>query len=143
MGGRGARSRTNAELPISVLQRGTIKPYIIDFDQHKRFYVFSDESIVDEFIKSVYECFLPDGEQYKIMGYAEIINYQPSKINESRSIGIWLTNVYSTTHFNSYVSCEIGNQILKIIIVNGETGSSWIFKRFNRLQITFNPKNNN
>ena len=74
------------------------------------------------------------------MGYSEIINYHPREINESKSTRTWLTNVYSATHFNSYVRDKIGNRILKRIIVNSETGSSWIFKRINRFQITFTPK---
>lgn len=57
--------------------------------------------------------FLPDSGQYKIMGYSEIINYQPREINESKSTRTWLTNVYSATHFNSYVRDKIGNRILK------------------------------
>lgn len=56
-----------------VLQWGTIKQYTKNLDQHKTFYDLFDESIVDEFIKSVYECFSPDDDQYKIMGYDEII----------------------------------------------------------------------
>ena len=117
-------------------------PNFINFDQHKNFYDFSNESIVDEFLKSVYGRFLPDGDQCKIMRYAEIINYQPSKIVESKSTRMWFTNVYTATHFNSFIRGEIGYEILKRIIVNGETGNSWIFKRFNRLQITFSSKRN-
>lgn len=58
------------------------------------------------------------------MGYAKIINYQPNKVVDAKSTRIWLTNVYIATNFSSYVRGEIGNQILKRIIVNGETGSS-------------------
>ena len=69
------------------------------------------------------------------MGYPEIINYQPGEV-DSKSTRMWLTNVYNATHFNYYIRGEISKQILKRIILNGEAGSSWIFKRFNRLQIT-------
>ena len=58
------------------------------------------------------------------MGYAKIINYQSNKVVDAKSTRIWLTNVYIATNFSSYVRGEIGNQILKRIIVNGETGSS-------------------
>lgn len=66
-------SGTNSQLPMIVLQWGTIKQYTKNLDQHKTFYDLFDESIVDEFIKSVYERFSPDDDQYKIMGYDEII----------------------------------------------------------------------
>ena len=75
------------------------------------------------------------------MGYAEIINYQPGEV-EIKSSRMWLTNVYIATHFNFYIRDKIGKQILKRIILNDETGSSWIFKRFNRLQGIFTFKKN-
>ena len=115
---------------------------MINFDQHRTFYDFFDESIVNEFLTSVYQRSVPDGEQYKIMGYAEIIYYQPGEV-DSKSTRMWLTNVYNATHFNSYVRDEISKQILKRIILNGKAGSSWIFKKFNRLQIIFTSKKNN
>ena len=130
------------QLPVNVIKLGPITQYRINFDQHEKFYDFFDESIVNEFLRTGYERFVPDGEQYNIMGYAEIINYQPSEV-DSKSMRMWLTNVYTPSHFNLYVRDEIGKQILKRIILNGTTGSSWIFKRFNRLQIIFTSKKNN
>ena len=130
------------QLSMSIIRLGPITQYRINIDQHKKFYNFFYESIFNEFLTNVYECFVPDGEQYKIMGCAEIINYQPGEV-EIKSSRIWLTNVYTATHFNFYLRDEIGKQILKRIILNGETGSSWIFKRFNRLQVIFTSKNNN
>ena len=73
--------------------------------------IFFDESIVDEFLKFVYERFFRDGYQYKIMEYTEIINYQPRETAEAKSNRIWLTNVFTATHFNSYVRSKMGNQI--------------------------------
>ena len=75
------------------------------------------------------------------MGYCEIVNYYPQP--DLKGAWLWLTNFYTVIHFNSYVRGEISNQILKRIIVNGETGSSWIFKRCNSLQVTFSSTKNN
>ena len=69
------------------------------------------------------------------------MNYNPQA--DLKCARLWLTNVNTATHFNSYVRGEISNQILKRIIVNGETGSNWIFKRFNRLQVTISSTKNN
>ena len=124
---------------MNIISLAPITQYRINFDQYKKFYDFFDESIVNEFLTNVYERFVPDGEQYKIMGYAQIINYQPGEV-ETKSSRMWLTNVYTATHFNFYIKDEIGKQILKRNILNGETGSSWIFKRFNRLQVIFTSK---
>ena len=51
-----------------------------------------------------------------------------------------LTNVYHGQHFNQYIRGRIKKDILKRVIVNGSTGSSWIFKRFNKLQIIVTDK---
>ena len=45
------------QLPMNVPHQRKIKQYTIHFDQHKNFYDFFDEGIVDKFLKSVYECF--------------------------------------------------------------------------------------
>ena len=78
--------------------------------------------------------FVPAGE-INIQGYAELINQQQGEIITSENERVWLTNVYTTKHFNRYVRGALKNEILKRLILNGETGSSWTFKRFQRLQI--------
>ena len=70
-----------------------------------------------------------------IQGYVELINYQQTKIVNPENTRVWLTNVFKGCHFNPYIRGEIKKEILKRIIINGATGSSWIFKRFNNLQI--------
>ena len=84
---------------MNVLHQGKIKQYKINFDQHKNFYDFFVEGIANKFIKSVYERFLPDGERYKIVGYCEIVNYNPQAHLQSARLS--LKNVYTATHFNS------------------------------------------
>lgn len=51
----------------------------------------------------------------------------------------WLTNTISAKSFNDYVKNELSNGILKRIIVNGQTGSSWFFKQFKRLTVIVSP----
>ena len=48
---------------------------------------------------------------------------------------MWLTNAFNSKHFNDFVRGEIRDEITKRIIVNGQTGSSWHFKRFERLSV--------
>ena len=117
-----------------MLKRGPITYFRVNFNQHKNFYNFFEENIVDDFIDSVYVRFVPPGE-IKIQGYAELINQQQSEIITSENKRVWLTNVYTAKHFNPYVRGALKNEILKRLIINGETGSSWTFKRFQRLQI--------
>ena len=67
------------------------------------------------------------------------INYESGEIINLKYTRVWLTHVYTARHFNSYVRGEIKNDILKRVIFNGGSGSRWIFKRFNRLQIMVTP----
>lgn len=96
-------------------------------------------SIIEGFVKAVYDRFIPGQHEYKIQGYAEINNYQPGETIDNTSTRTWMTSVYSVRRFYSFVMSEITNQILERIILYGETGSSWIFKSFNRLTVTFSP----
>ena len=92
---------------------------------------------VDDFIFSVERKFVTNGK-VKVQGSVELINYQPAEsdvIIELESRRIWLTNVYTCVFFNDYVKEKIREGFMKRIIINGITGSSWHFKRFERLSV--------
>ena len=125
-------SRMNQQLPVNVLRRGPVKYFSINYQQHKN--DFFQESVTDDFLQAVYNNFVSNNE-YKIQGYAEITNQQQEDFIVSESTRVWLTNTFTTHHFNPYVRGSIKIEILKRVIVNGMTGSSWCFKRFQRLTI--------
>ena len=127
-------SRLKKQLPINVLRRDPIKHFSINYNQHKNFYNFFQESIVDDFLEAVYACFTLDDE-YKIQGYPKIINQHQGESTISQSTRVWMTNVYTAKYFNPYVRGAIKNDIVKRVITNGESGSSWVFNRFKSLQI--------
>ena len=66
-------NRGNGQLPLNILRRGPITYYTISYQEHKNFYDFFIE--IEDFLNSVYSMFNPDRD-YKIQGYAEIINQQ-------------------------------------------------------------------
>ena len=125
-------------LPINILKRGSITYFSINFTQHKNFYDFFKSDVVDDFLQSVYESYHP--QKNKIKGFFEIINKQRGEaiLEDNRA---WLTNLFITKHFNTFIRTEIKNKIIKRIIVNGQSGSSWFFKRFERLSIITTPAN--
>ena len=131
--------RRTQQLPISVLRRGPIFYYSINFDQHKKFYDFYDEEIVDDFLNSVYERFV-SGKNVHFQGYVEIANYQQTVIVNLESNRVWLADVFKGSHFNQYIRKETKNNILKKVIISCETGSSWVFKRFSKFQIIATDK---
>ena len=68
-------SRMNQQLPVSVVTRGPVTYFSINYNGHKKFYDFFQEDVVDDFLQGVYNRFNP-GDEYKFQGYAEIINQQ-------------------------------------------------------------------
>ena len=124
-----------SKLPLNILNCGGIIHYSIDFSQHKNFYDFLSSDIIDAFLDSVYEVYRPLKE-HKFQGYAEITNQEKLEvileINE-------LSNSFTSKHFNDFVRGEIRGGITKRIIVDGQSGSSWHFKRFERLRVIVVP----
>ena len=128
-----ARNRLN-DLPLNILRRGQIVYYSVNFDQHENYYDFFSTDMADVFLDTVYNAFKPKGNLlYKFQGYFEIINQQREP--ERTDKRVWLTNVFCFKHFNQFVRGEIKDEIIKGVIANGQTGSSWYFKRFNRINI--------
>ena len=78
-----------------------------------------------------------------VVSSALIYNYKwPStprigfvEITDSR---VQQTNVYNGVHFNDFVKSNLAQHILKRVIMNGMTGSSWRFKRFDRICLAVN-----
>ena len=94
--------------------------------------------VVDDFLQSVYESYHP--QKNKIQAFFEIIDQQRSEVilEDNRAC---LTNSFVTKHFDTFIRTEIKDEIIKRIIVNGQSGSSWFFKRFERLSIITTPAN--
>ena len=123
------------QLPVNVLKRRPITYYSINFYQHDNFYDFYDEKIVDRFFNSVKELFVSNSKELKMQGYFELKNYQQTEPAELENTRVWLTNVFTGRYFNDIVRNETKKDILNRVIINGSTGSSWLFKRFNKLQV--------
>ena len=97
----------NQQLPVNVLKRGPITYYSISFYQHKNFYDFYDERIVDAFFNSVKSLFVSDGKEYKMQGYFELKNYQRIEPVELETTRVWLTNVFVGRYFNEFIRNEM------------------------------------
>ena len=133
----GARNRL-IDLPLNVLRRAQIVYYSVNFDQHRNYYNFLSTDMIDTFLGVVYDAFKPERNLlYKFQGYFEIINQQRDP--ERTEKRVWLTNVFRFKHFNQFVRGEIKDEIVKRVIVNGQTRSTWYFKRSNRINIIVAP----
>ena len=125
---------------MNIRKIGPIIYYSINFYQHKNFHDFHDESIFDSFFHSVQQVFTPTGSEMKIQRYFELKNYEQTEIAKIENARVWLTNVYGEKYFNRFVRGQIKEDILKTVIINCTTGSTWLFKWFNKLQIIVTDK---
>ena len=132
----GARQRANDDLPLNIFRRGQITYYSVNFDQHKDYFDFHSTDMVDVFLDVVYHAFNPQQNlMNNFQAYFEIINQQRAPEHVLTDKRVWLTNVYRFTYFNEFVRGEIKDEIIKRVIVNSQSGSSWFFKHFNRMNI--------
>ena len=122
---------------MNIRKIGPIIYYSINFYQHNDFH---DESIFDSFFHSVQQVFTPTGSEMKIQRYFELKNYEQTEIAKIENARVWLTNVYGEKYFNRFVRGQIKEDILKTVIINCTTGSTWLFKWFNKLQIIVTDK---
>ena len=103
---------------------------------------FYSRSIVSDFLTVFESNFVSRGGIVSLFKCSfTIINRQPPPRVEFVDILdslVWQTDVYSGIYFNDFVISNMANDILKRQIINGMTGSSWRFKRFDRFCITVN-----
>ena len=123
------------EKPISIIEIGNnIKKYEIKYSEHSDFYDFHNaEKLVDEFLKGLAKKIKRSNEYFLIRGGFSIENLQPTLDNYDeplKNTKYWSTEPIETKSFNEFVHFNIRESILKRIIKNGLTGSSWRFNRF-------------
>ena len=125
-------------LPVNISRGGNvITIYLINYSIHKNSCDFFDaEKTIRRFILAVKNKFVPQGK-VKVQETIDAVNYQPSGEEniKQESRRTWLTDVHMCVYFNSFVQRELSKNFMKRVIVSGLKGSSWQFKRFERLSV--------
>ena len=121
-----------------------LKRYYINVLELGPFYNFyNSREAVSEFLTVFENNFIPNADimQFRFKFSFTIVNQQPAlkdgfaEITDGR---IWKTNVYDGVYFNDFIKSNLADNILKRVIMSGMSGSSWRFKRFDRICITVN-----
>ena len=116
------------EKPLTVTSVGNIKKYEINYQNHSSDYNFyNSESLVDEFLVNVKKRIEKyDADFVMRCGLRSFEDYdQPMK-----SSRYWSTNRMQTKSFNDFVFFNIREPVLKRVINNRLTSSSWHFHWF-------------
>ena len=122
------------EKPLTVTKIGKITKFEINYQNHSSFYDFhNSESVVDEFLFNVKNRIQRSNVEFLIRSGFSLENIQSAldEYNEPlKNSRYWTTDPIQTKSFNDYVYFTIRESILKRVINNGLTGSSWHFNRF-------------
>ena len=122
------------EKPLTVTKIGKITKFEINYQNHSSFYDFhNSESVVDEFLFNVKNRIQRSNVEFFIRSGFSLENVQSAldEYNEPlKNSRYWTTDPTQTKSFNDFVYFTIRESILKRVINNGLTGSSWHFNRF-------------
>ena len=122
------------EKPVIVTKIRKITKFEINYQNHSSFYDFyNSESVVDEFLFNVKNKIQRSNVEFLIRSGFSLENIQSTldDYNEPlQNSRYWTTDPIQTKSFNDYVYFTIRESILKRVINNGLTGSSWHFNRF-------------
>ena len=122
------------EKPISVTKIGSITKYEINYQDHSSFYDFYDAvNLVEEFLFNVKNRIKRSKDDFFVRSGFSLENIQPvlDQYNEPlKNSRYWTTDPIQTKSFNEFVYFNIRESILKRVINNGLTDSSWHFNRF-------------
>ena len=120
--------------PLNMLKRGIITYYSVNFRQHNAHYDFHSSDMVDVFLDAIHRAI--DPERNLIYKFQQRTPNNENFLTDNES---WMTNVFRFKYFNEYLRGELKNEITKRIIINDLTGSSWYFRRFERLNVIVVP----
>ena len=81
-------------------------------------------------------------KENQIQAYFELKNYQRPEFIDIENTRVWLTNVVIGRFFNDFIRNAMEEDVLEKIILNSSSGSSSLFKRFNKLQVIVTDKSN-
>ena len=125
---------------ITVIKNKEVLIYQIDFTKHSEendFY--NSQQIVDDFLLNVYRLFKPKNKvlfkaDFSIENIQNVSVVSPNTIDIT-SVRYWSSDVYSGVYFTDFIISEIRNDILKRVINNNLSGSSWHFNRFKHINL--------
>ena len=126
--------------PIDIIKKQDITLYQISFEKYSDEYDFYNaEEVVDDFLFNVKRVFKPSNNVL-FKGDFSIGNIPSAPLSlpdivDIKSLRFWSTNLYKGVCFNNFIVSEIRNDILKRVINNSLTGSSWHFNSIHYLNL--------
>ena len=121
------------EKPLDIVKYPSLLIYQIEYKKYSNYYsFFNSEKCVDEFSQNVkYRFHATSIKWFKCSFIIE--NTQNSirpDLQPLLNTRYWTAETYDSIYFNEFIFHALKHDILKRLINNNTTGSSWYFKRF-------------
>ena len=127
------------EKPVNITKIGNITKFEINYQDHSSFYDFYDSvTVVEEFLFNVKNRIPRSNVEFFIRCGFSLENVQPKldRYDEPlKNSRYWSTEPIQTKSFNDFVYFNIRESILKRVINNGLSRSSWHFNRFHYINV--------
>ena len=137
--GKGLSIDGDLDKPINVINTPGLKKIEITYKDHSSYYDFFDsEAIVDSFLQQVKDVMKCNDQRVLIRSGFSIENIQQPLDNYSEPLlqkRYWSTEPLQTNFLNDYILFKIRESILKRVIINRLSGSTWNFNKFNYLNV--------
>ena len=123
------------EKPVNYAVLGELRKYEITFERHSHDCNFYNaEKLVDQFLSNVKNGVLRSHVDFFIKcGFSlENIQLSPVKNDDAliKNCRYWSTDASETKSFNDFIYFSLRESVLRRVINNGLTGSSWYLNRF-------------
>ena len=121
------------EKPLDIERYPGVTIYYNEYEKHSSFYNFYySEKCVDDFLRNIKYRFKSTNKKC-LKCFFNIENTQNSIRPDLRLLlntRYWTTETYDSIYFNDFILYALREDILKRVIFNTMSGSSWYFKRF-------------
>ena len=123
------------EKSLDIVRFPGLTIYYIECKKHSNFY--DSEKCVDDFLRNVKYRFKSTNKKWFKCSF-NIENTQNSNRSDLQPLlntRYWTTETYDSIYFNDFTLYALRQDILKRVIINTMSGSSWYFKRFVYLEV--------
>ena len=126
------------EKPIDIIIYPALTIYKIEYKKNNRQYSFDNsEKCIDTFLRNVKNRFRATNKKWFKCSFTTE-NTQNAYSNDFQALTntrYWTTETYDSIYFNDFILYSLKADILKRVIINQTSGSSWYFKRFLNLAL--------
>ena len=126
------------EKPIDIIKYPALTTYKTEFKKHHQQYAFNNsEKCVNTFLRNVKHRFQATNKKWFKCSFTieNIQNATSADFQALTNTRYWTTETYDSIYFNDFIFYSLKADILKRVIVNQMSSSSWYFKRFLNLAL--------